>query len=89
MAMARESAPVASMNRSASSGSVYRISSEPVSPYLSETPIVPSSASTDTPTAWAARTTREVSAMFSSKGAKDLSIMTEVKPLWIASSTCP
>jgi hypothetical protein len=51
-------------------------------------PIVPSSASTDTPSAWAASVTARESATFSSKGIIEASIITDVKPYRKASSIC-
>ena len=64
------------------------ICAAPSSASLSVLPIVPSSPSTETPTAWAASTTFLVMATFSSNGSIEPSIITEVKPAWIASSTC-
>ena len=43
-------------------------------------PMAPSSASTETPTAWAAATTWRVTAMFSSSGSREPSYITDVKP---------
>ena len=50
--------------------------------------MVPSSPSTDRPTACAVSTTFLVIATFSSNGCIDASIMTDVNPSWIAASTC-
>ena len=60
----------------------------PSSASPSVSPIVPSSPSTDRPTACAASATFLVSAMFSSNGSIEPSIITEVKPVRIAVRIC-
>ncbi|MNU10314.1 hypothetical protein D3C72_2573970 [compost metagenome] len=60
----------------------------PASACSSSLPMVPSSPSTDSPTACAASTVRRVMATFSSYGSIEPSIITEVKPIWIAVSIC-
>ena len=62
------------------------MASLPLSASLSVLPIVPNSASTDTPTVCAESTTFRESAMFSSKGSIEPSIITDVKPVLIAVS---
>lgn len=64
----------------ASSGLVRRASFSSTATCSSIPASRPSSASTVTPTAWAASTTRLVSRTFVSKSSWDLSIMTLVKP---------
>ena len=60
------------------------IAAAPSSASLSLAPMVPSSPSTDSPTACAVSVTFLEIAMFSSNGSIDPSIITEVKPYWMA-----
>ena len=86
MATASESTPVWATKRSASSGSVHTIP-DALRARSSSTPMVPSSPSTQTPTACATRTACLVAATFSAKGLSEPSSMTEVNPARIATRT--
>jgi len=78
MATARLSQPLCSTNSLASSGSVSMACFSSTWMSSSTPPSLPSSDSTLIPLAWARSTTRRVVATFSSNGAWEASIITEL-----------